>query len=148
MVRKALMKDGAGFWVLGLGVGAEQDAVALGEAAEIVRDLLVVIFNTPVAAEATARGANGDCGRRKLRLDAGYLARIGLLPGLRAGLAAVDGTCSVLAHLFAEPYFSYSPVFLFGRLRGREASVGRLRGRATHVGRLRGRAAAPDEPQR
>ena len=113
MVRKALMKGGAGFWVLGGGVGAEQVVVALGEAADIVRVLLVVIFNTTVAAEATGRGANGDCGRRQLGLDAGCLARHGLVPGLRAGLATMDGMYSVLAHIFSAPYFSYSPVLRF-----------------------------------
>jgi len=113
MVRKALMKGGAGVWVLGGGVGAEQAAVALGEAADIVRVLLVVILNTTVAAEATARGANGDCGRRQLGLNAGCLAQLGLVPGLRAGLATMDGMCSVLAHIFSAPYFSYSPVLRF-----------------------------------
>jgi len=112
MVRKALMKGVAGFWVFCRGVGAEQVAVALGDAADIVRDLLVVIFNTTVAAEATARGASGDCGRRQLRLDAGCLARLGLVPGLRAGLAAMDGICSVLAYIFSAPYISFSPVLL------------------------------------
>ena len=77
--------------------------MALGEAAVIVRDMLVVIFNTMVAAEATARGADGDCGRRQLGLDAGCLARLGLVPGLRAGLAAMDGMCSALAHIFSAP---------------------------------------------
>ena len=95
------------------GVGAEQVAVALGEAAEIVRDVLVMIFNATVAAEATTRGANGDCGRRQLGLDARCLARLRLVPGLRAGLAAMDGMCSVLAHIYSAPYFSCSPVLLF-----------------------------------
>jgi len=113
MVRKALMNVGAGFWVFGGGVGAEQVAVALGEAADIVRDMLFVIFITTVAAKAKARGANGDCGRRQLALDAGCLARLGLVPGLRAGLAAMDGMFSVLAHFFSARYFSYFPVLLF-----------------------------------
>jgi len=110
IVRKALMKGGAGFWVFSGGVGAEQVAVTLGEAAYIVRDQLAVIFNTTVAAEATARGANGDCGRRQLGLDAGYLARLGWVPGLRAGLAAMDSMSSVQTHIFSAPYLSYSPV--------------------------------------
>jgi len=113
VVRKALRKGGAGFWVFGGGVGAEQVAMALEEAAEIVRDLLVVIFNTIVATEATARGANGDCGSRQPGLDAGCLARLGLVPGLRAGLAAMDGMCSALARMFSAPYFSNAPVLLF-----------------------------------
>jgi len=91
--------------LFGGGVGAEQMTVALLEAADIVRDLPVVIFDTTVAAEATARGANGGCGRRQLELDAGCLARLGLVPGLHAGLADMDGICSVLAHIFFGPYF-------------------------------------------
>jgi len=113
MVRKAHMKGGAGLWVFSEGVGAKQVAVALEEAADILLDLLVVIFKTTVAAEATARGAKGDCGRRQLGLDAGCLARLGLVPGLRAGLAAIDGICSVLAHIFSAPHFFYSPVSHF-----------------------------------
>jgi len=113
MVRKAHMKGGAGLWVFSEGVGAEQVAVAHEEAADILLDLLVVIFKTTVAAEATARGAKGDCGRRQLGLDAGCLARLGLVPGLRAGLAAIDGIRSVLAHIFPAPHFFYSPVSHF-----------------------------------
>ena len=78
-----------------------------------MRDLLVVIFNTTVAAEVTVRGASGDCGGRQLLLDAGCLARLGLVPGSRDGLAAMESMCSVLAHIFSAPFWSYSPVLFF-----------------------------------
>lgn len=93
MVRKTLVKDGAGFCVFVGAVGAERAAAALGEAAEIVQDLLVVFFNTTGAAEATARCTNGDSGRHQPILDAGCLALLSLVPGLRAGLAAMEDMC-------------------------------------------------------
>ena len=113
VVHKALSRGGAGFWVFGGALGAQRAALALGEAMEVVQSTMEVIFNTTPAAEAKERGAGGDNGLRQLALDAGSLARLGLVPGLQAGLAAMDGMCFLLAHLFCIPYFSYSPVLLF-----------------------------------
>jgi len=113
VVRGALSRGGAGFWVFGGGLCEQRAALALGEAAEVVQSMLEVIFNTTSAAEAKELGADGDSGRRQLAMDAECLARLGLVPGLRAGLAAMDGMCSVLSHIFCIPYFSYSPVLLF-----------------------------------
>jgi len=113
VVHKALSRGGAGFWVFGGALGAQRAALALGEAMEVVQSTMGVIFNTTPAAEAKKRGAGGDNGRRQLALDAGSLARLGLVPSLQAGLTAMDGMCSLLAHLFCIPYFSYSAVLLF-----------------------------------
>ena len=109
-----------------------------------MRDLLVVIFNTTVAAEVTVRGASGDCGGRQLLLDAGCLARLGLVPGSRDGLAAMESMCSVLAHIFSAPFWSYSPVlFFFGARCPSTARAHRLRAR---FARRRGCSPASESP--
>jgi len=112
-VRGALRRSDARFWVFGGGLRAKRAAFGLGEALEVVRGTLEVNFNTTSAAEAKARGADGDSGLRQLSMDAGCLAQLGLVPGLRAGLAAMAGACSFLAHLCWIPYCSCSPVLLF-----------------------------------
>jgi len=55
VVRGALSRGGAGFWVFGGGICAQRAAVAVEAASRVVRGSLEVIFNTTSAAEAKAR---------------------------------------------------------------------------------------------
>ena len=62
VVRVELSRGGAGIWVIGGGQCALRAALALGEAAEAVRSMLEVIFNTTSAPEAKERSADNDSG--------------------------------------------------------------------------------------